>query len=69
VIRCDVGSEGDYDGPIIEMYPGKLLLISERLVNALKDASVDNLESGEQHRYFAVIIFGEVVAADPGDSR
>jgi hypothetical protein len=79
VIRFDVEFVDGYTGPIIEMYRGRVFLMSARLVRALKQAGVDNIEcypaelvnpeTGERHNYYGVNIIGVVAAADLQKSK
>jgi hypothetical protein len=78
-IGVEAMPEGDYTGPPIEMHDGNLLLMSPRLVAALREAGVDNLdcypavivniETKKKYEYQAVNIIGLVAAADLGKSQ
>jgi hypothetical protein len=78
-ISVEAIPEGEYTGPPVEMHDGNLLLMSNRLVGALREAGVDNLdcypavivnvETKKKHQYQAVNIIGLVAAADLGKSE
>jgi len=73
-IIVNVTPTGSYTGPPIEMSAGTLLLMSNRLVEALRAAGVDNIDcypaslrntkTGETYNYQSVNILGLVAAAD-----
>lgn len=77
-IVLDATPTGGYDGPPMEMFRGRLLLMTERLVKALREAGVDNVdtypavlrntETGQTYAYVAVNLIGLVAAADLGKS-
>jgi hypothetical protein len=74
VIEVNVIPEGGYRGPPKEMKDANLLLMSDRLVSALRAAGVDNIDvyrallrnvaTGETYAYQAVNIIGVIAAAD-----
>ncbi|HYD52538.1 MAG TPA: hypothetical protein VEA99_07920 [Gemmatimonadaceae bacterium] len=76
VVTCT--PEGEAEGPPREMHDANLLLMSDRLVAALRGAGVDNIDTypatlvhaqtGERWPYQAVNIIGLVRAADLGKS-
>ena len=73
-LEFDVEPEEDYQGLPAEMFFGETFLMTTRLVDALKEAGVDNIdcypatlthiETGEKYDYQAVNIIGTRMAAD-----
>jgi len=78
-IELEATPKGRYHGLPVEMRDGNLLLMSERLVKALREAGVDNLDcyaaiirnvrSNETYDYHVVNIIGVISAADIAKSE
>jgi hypothetical protein len=77
-IEIEAVPKRNYGGPPIEMRNGNLLLMSDRLVDALREAGVDNIDvypavlrntkTGQTYSYKAVNIIGIISAANLGES-
>lgn len=73
-IEIDIIPIGDYDGPPSEMYQGHMVLMSNKLVETLKElgiynidcypAVLKNVKTGEKYSYQAVNIIGVIAAVD-----
>jgi hypothetical protein len=78
-IIVDANPMEEYAGPPPEMNDANILIMSERLTKALREAGVDNIdtypallrntETGKTYKYEAVNIIGLVAAADLAKSE